>query len=302
MTWGRGWGMKGSIYRMNKIKKQVVLYFLLVALSVAILFPFVVMISTSLKSLNEIRVSPYKILPEVFRFDNYRAFFQSGNWALYFYNSAVVASVTTVVSILTNAIAGYAFARLHFYGKDFLFRFALIGMMVPMQTVMIPIYLKVKTIPLAGGNNLLGQGGIGMLNTTWGVIAPLLAGAFGLFLCKQFFESFPISLDEAAKIDGCSNSRLFFTIYIPLSKPILATLAILKFTDGWNQYTWPLIITNSDKGRTVQLALAMFRGSSVVKWDLLMAGTIVTCIPVLILFLALQKYYVQGIVTDGIKG
>lgn len=175
-------------------------------------------------------------------------------------------------------------------------------MMVPMQTVMIPIYLKVKSIPLAGGNNILGQGGTGLLNTTWGVIAPLLAGAFGLFLCRQFFANFPTSLDEAAKIDGCSNIRTFFRIYLPLSKPVLATLAILKFTDGWNQYTWPLIITNSDEGRTLQLALAMFRGSSVIKWDLLMAGTIITCIPVLIIFLALQKYYVQGIVTSGLKG
>ncbi len=282
--------------------KQIFLYAVLIILDVIILFPFMVMISASLKSLNEIRVSPYTLIPETFHFDNYRTFFQSGNWALYFYNSAMIAVVTTVVSLLTNSIAGYAFARLHFYGKNLLFKLALIGMMVPMQTVIISVYLKVKTIPFAGGNNLFGQGGTGLLNTTWGVIAPLLAGAFGLFLCKQFFESFPTSLDEAAKIDGCSNIRIFFTIYAPLSKPILATLAILKFTDGWNQYTWPLIITNSDRGRTVQLALAMFRGSSVVKWDLLMAGTIVTCIPVLILFLALQKYYVQGIVVDGLKG
>lgn len=293
---------EGNGFNMKKTKtKRAFLYLLLLILDMIILFPFIVMISASLKSLNEIRVSPYTLVPEVLRFDNYRAFFQSGNWALYFYNSAVVAVVTTVVSILTNSAAGYAFARLHFYGRNFLFKLALIGMMVPMQTVMISVYLKVKTIPLAGGNNLFGQGGTGLLNTTWGVIAPLLAGAFGLFLCRQFFESFPASLDEAAKIDGCSNIRIFSAIYLPLSKPVLATLAILKFTDGWNQYTWPLIITNSDKGRTVQLALAMFRGSSVVKWDLLMAGTIVTCIPVLILFLALQKYYVQGIVTDGLK-
>ena len=288
---------------MNRtILKKILLYLLLIALNLIVLFPFLVMIATSLKSLNEIRVSPYSLVPKEIRFDNYISFFQSGNWGQYFYNSAVVAVVTTVVSILTNAVAGSAFARLHFYGRKVLFKLTLIGMMVPMQTVMIPIYLKVKSIPLAGGNNILGQGGTGLLNTTWGVIAPLLAGAFGLFLCRQFFANFPTSLDEAAKIDGCSNIRTFFRIYLPLSKPVLATLAILKFTDGWNQYTWPLIITNSDEGRTLQLALAMFRGSSVIKWDLLMAGTIITCIPVLIIFLALQKYYVQGIVTSGLKG
>lgn len=289
---------------MKKKEKAIMIlgYFFLLVINIIILFPIVILLSTSLKDLQEIRVSPYTLIPESVKWENYIIFFQTADWGKYFYNTAYIAIITTVISIITNSMAGYAFARLKFIGKDFLFKLSLIGMMIPMQTVMIPIYMKVKTIPFAGGNNIWGQGGYGLLNSTWGVMAPLLAGAFGLFMCRQFFLGFPVALDDAAKIDGCSAFRAFAYIYIPLSKPMLATLAILKFTDGWNQYTWPLVITNSDESRTVQLALSMFRGSAVIQWDLLMAGTVMISLPVLVIFLFLQKYYVQGLINSGIKG
>lgn len=287
-----------SIKSIQKILRYIVIWtFAFIAF-----FVFVVALSTSFKSMLEIRNSPYTIIPKVFHFENYVDAMKRGNWGRYFSNSAFITVIATFVSLVTNSVAGYAFARLHFKGRHILFSFSLIGMMVPMQVIMIPVFLQIRAIPLAGGNNILGVGGTGLLNNIWGIIVPLLAGPFGVFMCKQFYESFPSSLDEAAKVDGCSSIRTYFSIYLPLSKPVLATLAILKATDSWNQYTWPLVITNSDDGRTVQLALSMFRGSNVIDWNLLMAATILICIPVLVLFLALQKYYVQGIVTSGIKG
>ncbi len=288
--------------KKNVFMSRLIGYVALVLICIVIMFPFVILFSTSLKGLDEIRVSPYGIIPQTIKWENYVLFFESSDWGLYIYNSSVIAIVSTVVSLFTNSMAGYAFARLDFKGRDTLFKIALLGMMVPMQTIMIPIYLKIKNLPLVGGNDIFGNGGFGFLNSPWGVIAPLLAGAFGLFMARQYFATFPSALDDAARIDGCSAFMTFIRIYLPLSKPMLATLAILKFTDGWNQYTWPLVVNNSNEGLTVQVALAMFRGSNIIQWDLLMAGTIITCLPVLIIFLLLQKYYVQGIVSSGIKG
>ena len=252
--------------------------------------------------MNDIRSNPGRLIPEVIHFDNYKAAFSRGNWPQYFRNSFFITVVTTGISLITNSLAGYAFARLKFKGRNFLFGFSLFGMMVPMQVIMIPMFLRIKSLPLMGGNNILGIGGSGLLNNIWGIIIPMLAGPFGVFLCRQFFLGFPMALDEAAKMDGSSSLKTYLRIYLPLSKPVLATLGILKATDAWNQYLWPLIITNSESGRTVQLALAMFRGSNIVEWNLLMAATIVICLPILILFLFLQKYYVQGVITSGVKG
>jgi multiple sugar transport system permease protein len=291
--------------RVRRKKKDIlrvlISYVIIWIFTLIALFPFIIALSTSFKSMYEIRNNPYSIIPDEFHFENYANAMQRGNWARYFANSTFITVITTVVSLLTNSIAGYSFSRLHFKGRNILFRFSLLGMMVPIQMIMIPVFLQIKAIPLAGGNNIFGLGGTGLLNNIWGIIVPLLAGPFGVFLCKQFYESFPTSLDEAAKIDGCSNLRIYISIYLPLSGPVLATLAILKATDSWNQYTWPLIITNSEEGRTVQLALSMFRGSTVIDWNLLMAATFLICIPVLILFLSLQKYYVKGVITSGIK-
>lgn len=285
-----------------RIRNKIVLYIILIALTIIAVFPILIMLSTSLKSLGEIRTSSFNLIPQTFHFENFAKFLQSGNWGRYFYNSLYCAVFATVISYLTNSIGGYAFARLHFKGKNFLFALVMVGMMVPIQSIMLPVYLQIKNLPLAGGNNILGVGGHGLLDSNWGIIAPLMAGAVGLFLTRQYYLGFPTALDDAAKIDGCSPLRTYFSIYFPLSGPILTTLIILKFTDGYNQYLWPLLVINSMDGQTVQLALAAFKGSDVVQWDLLMAGTVVACLPIVILFFALQKHYVKGIVSTGVKG
>ncbi|WP_460321041.1 carbohydrate ABC transporter permease [Paenibacillus sp. YSY-4.3] len=290
---------------MGKLRSKnvglVVMSVVLLAVSLVMLLPFLIMVLTSFKTMGEIQSPTFSLFPKVWHFDNYAEALSRGDWLKYFYNSFVVTIITVVVSLVLNSMAGYSFARLRFPGRDLLFFSVLIGIMVPAQTTMIPTFLMMKQFPLAGGNNLLGQDGIGFINSYTGLILPFIAGSFGIFLCRQFFLNFPRALDEASQIDGASKFRVFYQIYLPLSKPILATLAIFKTTSAWNDYMWPLIMTNTEGMRTVQLGLTIFRGETNVEWNLLMAATTLVVLPLVVLFLAAQKYFVQGIVTTGLK-
>lgn len=279
----------------------VVMSVVLLAVSLVMLTPFLIMVLTSFKTMGEIQSPTFSLFPKVWHFDNYAEALSRGDWLKYFYNSFVVTIITVVISLVLNSMAGYSFARLRFPGRDILFFSVLIGIMVPAQTTMIPTFLMMKQFPLAGGNNLFGQDGIGFINSYTGLILPFIAGSFGIFLCRQFFLNFPRALDEASQIDGASKFRVFYQIYLPLSKPILATLAIFKTTSAWNDYMWPLIMTNTEGMRTVQLGLTIFRGETNVEWNLLMAATTLVVLPLVVLFLAAQKYFVQGIVTTGLK-
>ena len=272
------------------------------ALTLAMLFPFFLMIITSLKTMDEIFSPQFIWIPERPDWANYIEAFQRGNWGIYFFNTFYVTVVTVIISLIINSTAGYAFAKLNFKGRDALFFISLIGLMVPPQVTMIPVFLLLKHIPLAGGNNLWGQGGLGWIDSYNGLIAPYVAGTFGVFLFRQFFLQIPKELDDAARIDGFGRLKAFLQIYVPLSKPVFATLVALKATSSWNEYTWPLIITMSDEMKTVQLALSMFRDENQVQWDLLMASTTIIVLPLLILFVFAQKTFIEGIVTTGIKG
>jgi multiple sugar transport system permease protein len=274
---------------------------IVIAVSLVMLFPFALMVITSLKSMGDIQSPTFSFIPREWHFDNYAKAMQSGEWLTYFYNSFIVTAVTVIVSLVLNSMAGYAFARLKFPGRNMLFFSVLIGIMVPAQVTMIPTFLMMKKFPLAGGNDLWGIGGVGFINSYTGLILPFVAGSFGIFLCRQFFMSFPSALDEAASIDGAGRFRIFYQIYLPLSKPILATLAIFKTTSAWNDYMWPLIMTNTSEMRTVQLGLTMFRGETSTEWNLLMAATTLVVLPLVLLFLTAQRYFVQGIVTTGLK-
>nr|WP_217597591.1 carbohydrate ABC transporter permease [Cohnella sp. GbtcB17] len=265
------------------------------------LFPFLLMIVTSLKTMGEIQSPTFSFIPKKWLFENYALAMSRGDWLRYFYNSFVVSAITVIFSLIFNSMAGYAFARLRFPGRNVLFFSVLIGIMVPPQTTMIPTFLMMKLFPFVGGNNWQGAGGFGFINSYMGLVLPFIAGSFGIFMCRQYFLNFPRALDEAAQIDGASIYRIFFQIYLPLSKPILATLAIFKATSTWNDYMWPLIMTNTEKMRTVQLGLTIFRSETTVEWNLLMAATTLVVLPLVLLFLAAQKYFVQGIVTTGLK-
>jgi len=281
---------------------EIILTAAMTVLSAMMLTPFLIMVMTSFKSMGEILSPQVRFLPNQWMFSNFSDAMTRGNWTIYFTNTIFVTVVTVMASLILNSIAGYAFARLQFKGRDILFIISLVGMMIPPQATMVPVFLTLKHIPLAGGNNIWGMGGLGWIDSYMGLIAPYVAGSFGVFLFRQYYLNFPRELDEAAKLDGMGRIRAFVAVYIPLSKPIFATLMVLKATQTWNEYTWPLIITNSDQMRTVQLALTLFRDETQVQWNLLMAATTIISIPLMILFLFTQRYFVEGVVTTGIKG
>jgi multiple sugar transport system permease protein len=276
-------------------------HILLIVIALVVMVPFLFMLTTSFKAQTEITVAGFTWFPHQWLFSNYIKAFQDGDWARYFVNTFFVTFVVVIGSVFFNSMAGFSFARLNFVGKNVIFIAILAGIMIPQQSVIIPQYIIMKSIPFAGGNNLFGVGGHGWLNTYLALIIPFLSGAFGIFLCRQFYLTFPKALDEAARIDGCSAFTMFIQVYLPNSKAIIATLVILKSVATWNDFFNPLIMTNSEEMMTVQLALQQFKGMSGVQWNYLMAATVISMLPVLILFFACQKYFVQGIVSTGMK-
>jgi multiple sugar transport system permease protein len=267
------------------------------------LVPFFFMLLTAVKTLPEIMSSKFIFFPKKVMFSNFVDAMHRGNWLRYLTNSLVITVLTVFISLVVNSTAGYAFARIPFKFRNTLFLFALTGMMVPSQVTMIAVFIILRNIPFVGGNNFFGQGGTGLINTYAGLVLPYVASPFGVFLCRQFYMNFPNSLDDAAKIDGCSRFRAFVFLYIPLSKPIFATLALLKGSNTWNDFIWPLIMVGTDNMMTAQVAVVTkFVSELTIQWHLLMAATTIIIIPLVILFLLTQKYYVEGIITTGIKG
>ena len=271
------------------------------AVSLLLFFPLLIMMLTAFKSLEEV-LSASTIIPSTWHFDNFSTAMRQGNWPRYFMNSAIVTTVSVFFAIIFNSIAGFAFSRLNFPGRDVLFMLMLLGLMMPPQVTLLPTFMIMANFPLAGGNDLFGQGGFGLMNSYMGLIIPMVSGTLGVFLSRQYFMSFPISLDEAAEIDGCGKFRTFLSIYLPVSKPLLATLGILKAVQAWNDYLWPLVMTNREPMRTVQLGLTMYRTEFGTEWNLMLAATTLVILPMAILFLSAQRYFVQGIVTTGVKG
>ena len=223
------------------------------------------------------------------------------NWPRAFANSLLITVIVVAGSLFFNSLAGYAFARLDFKGKNVLFIILLMGMMVPAQSIIIPQFIIMRSIPLAGGNNIFGAGGTGLLDSYASLILPFLSGPMGISLCRQFYSTFPKSLDEAAKIDGCGSFKIYYSIYIPMSTTILATLTILKTVATWNDFFYPLIMTTSEAMKTVQLGLQTFKGSTTTHYNWLMAATLFTSLPIVIVYLCAQKYFVAGIATSGMK-
>jgi multiple sugar transport system permease protein len=285
--------------RSVKIASAVLLALFIVAAG----FPFLVMASVSLQSMDQVYSPALTLLPKPFHFETYVQALTNGNWARYLLNSLYVSGVATVVSLFINAMTGYAFARIEFPLRQPLFILVLAGMMIPPQVTLVPLFILMKNFPLTGGNNIFGAGGTGLVDTYAGLILPYAAGSFGVFLCRQFYVMFPKELDEAAKMDGCGRFRAFVRIYVPLSGPVLGALAVLKFTGSWNEYTWPLVMTNAgaDRITTVQLALARFRNEGEIFWNQLMAATLVSSAVILVIFLLLQRYFVAGLLAGSVK-
>jgi multiple sugar transport system permease protein len=218
---------------------------------------------------------------------HYTELFQRLNLARYFGNSLLIALSVSGLSLVINSMAGYALAKLRFAGRDRIFRFLIAGLVVPAQVAMIPLFLMLKKM--------------GLINTYWAVILPASASIFGIFLIRQYALSIPDALLDAARIDGASEWRIYRTIVVPLLRPILVTLGVFTFMTTWNDFMWPLIALIDGDLRTLPVALAILSGEHVQDTELMMAGSVVTLLPVLLLFVLVQRYYVAGIVAGSIK-
>jgi len=241
------------------------------------------------------------LLPSVWNWQNYGNAWQAARFSRYFGNSVVVAVTGTCVSIGVCAMAAFAFTKLKFRLREPLFWLVLGSQMIPSIITLVPSFLVVKNMPFIGGNDWQGRGGHGLLNSYAGLILPGASAAFGVFLLRQFFQTVPDDLLDAARIDGCGDGGLFARIVMPLSRPALAALAIFTFQGYWNDFIWPLVIISEDRFRTVQLGLVVFRQRFTTDWGPLMAGVTIATAPMLLVFLLAQRYFVRGIALTGMR-
>lgn len=260
----------------------------LVVGSALTIFPLLWMVSVSFMQAGEASTYPPPLLPSQPTLENYIRLFANHDAARYMLNSFVVATLATMISVLFNTMAGYAFAKLQFKGREKLLRTLLGALVIPGQVAMIPLFAMVKAM--------------GLVSTYGGVIIPTMASVFGIFLVRQYALSIPDELLEAARMDGASEARIFRSVVVPLLRPILITLAILTFLATWNDFMWPLIVLTEQKMYTLPVAIAGLNRERVQDNELMMAGAVITVVPVLVLFLAMQRYYIAGILAGSVKG
>jgi len=261
---------------------------LLWLLAALVLFPLLWMVSVSLMASGESANYPPALLPAHATLEHYRALFSQQNMGRYFLNSVIVATSATVLALFFNGLAGYAFAKLRFRGREALYRLLLAGLLVPAQVTMIPLFGLLKWL--------------GLVNSYAGAIVPGAASIFGIFLVRQYALSIPDELLDAARIDGAGEWRVFRSVVAPLLTPILVTLGIFVFLGTWNDFMWPLIVLSDRDMQTLPVALAGLSREHVQDNELMMAGAVVTVLPVLALFLSMQRYYLRGIMVGSVKG
>ena len=279
---------------MDKISKLFI-YLVLIAFAAMMVLPFIWMLSASLRQPQDIYTSGVKLLPVdqstgkiSATLDNYREVMTQLPFGRMFLNSLFVAVVATVFNLFFNALAAYAFARINFPFKEKIFSFMLASLMIPFYVVMIPLVFITKNL--------------GMYDSLWGLIIPVSMSVYNVFLIRQFIVGIPIELEEAATLDGCSRFRIFWSIIMPLSKPVLAVVGIFTFMFNWNNFTWPLVLIISRNNFTLPLGLGALMTQSGSKYHLLLAGATITIVPMVIIFLVMQKYIIKGITMGAVKG
>ncbi|MCC9074957.1 carbohydrate ABC transporter permease [Litorilinea aerophila] len=277
-------------------------YLLLTLGALVMILPFVWMVLTSVKVDAEIFGITPRWIPSQFDWANYADAYHAIDMGRLFRNTTFVTVADVAGQILLGAMAGYVFARLEFPGRHALFFALLITMMVPFEVLVLPIFLLIRRFPLAGGNDLFGQGGIGLLNSYPGLIFPGLISVYGVFIFRQFFQSFPREIEDAALIDGCSHAGFFWRILVPNSKPVIGTMGLFSFLWTWNDFLWPLVVVKEDQMKTLQLGLAAFNQEFGTQWAELMAASVMVTVPVIALFLYAQRFLVRGLATTGLKG
>jgi alpha-1,4-digalacturonate transport system permease protein len=273
---------------MNRLKKIPGRFIILALLAALAVFPVYWIIISSFKPQSDLFAVPMTLLPGRWTAENYAAALGSGNFMVYFSNTVFVAVLSTVIAVIINIMSGYALAKYRFPGRKLIFIIMMGTLMIPLQVIMIPIFLQLKRM--------------GMLNSLWGIIIPPAATPTGVFLARQYMRTIPDSLIEAARIDGANEWYIFQRIIIHLVKPIIATIGIFSFMWRWNDYLWPLIAIYRNDKQTIQQALANFVGQLQINWSNLLAMTTITIIPIIIVFMVFQKFFMQGITAGSVKG
>jgi ABC-type glycerol-3-phosphate transport system permease component len=274
--------------RIGERVGRVLLYTALIAGAVLILLPFAYMLSTSLKSLNEVFSTPVQWIPEELKWENFSTPLREHPIDTYFKNSLIVAVSVTFLNLLTCSLAGYSFAKFHYPGRDLMFFVVLATLMIPLASMIIPLFMVVKSL--------------GWVDTYWGLILPAGTSAFGIFLMRQHMKTIPDDLLEAARLDGSSEIRTFLSIVLPMSKTALSSLAIFIFMWNWDSFFWPLLVTTDAEHRTLPLGIALFESSYGTNYPQLMAVALLAMLPVLAVFLVLQRNFIEALTMSGVKG
>jgi multiple sugar transport system permease protein len=267
---------------------KIAAHLVLFAGAVTMILPFVWMISTSLKQLSEVFVFPPTLFGEKIQWVNYMRISDRFPFGTYFMNSVKITVTVVIAQLLTSSMAGFVFARLRFRFREPLFGLYLATMMVPAQVTMIPNFIIMRYYNL--------------IDTHWSLILPALVSAFGTFLLRQFFLTIPVSLEDAAKMDGCTPFGVYWRVFIPLSKPAMATLGVFVFMGTWNDFLAPLVYINTQSNMTLPLGLSAMQGMYSTDWPVLMAGTVITVLPLIVIFLLAQDFFIKGVTLSGLKG
>ncbi|MFZ5993304.1 MAG: carbohydrate ABC transporter permease [Deinococcota bacterium] len=270
--------------RLNRLLRDA----WVVGLAGLFLLPVIWVVLSSFKPSSELYLVPPSLLPRDPTLENYRSAFTVGHFATYTWNSFFVATASTLIALLTNSMAAFALAKYRFAGRQILFLLTLATIMIPLQVIMVPIFLVLKNL--------------GLTDSLWGIIIPPAATPTGVFLLRQYMLSIPDEILESARLDGASEWSLYWRIILPLSVPALATLAIFSFTWRWNDFIWPFIVISSEQKATLQLALARLVGQFGVDWSTLLAATVITLLPMTAVFLLLQRYFLSNLTAGSVKG
>lgn len=285
-----------------RITRRGLLYLALIALSAVILAPFYVVFVLSISEPSAVFAWPPVWLPAEPQWRNFVEVFEVTAFGRAMWNTFVVASISTLGIVVIDGLAGYAFAKMRFPGRNAMFVLILATLMVPVHVTIIPLFIMFRSFPLAGGNDIWGNGGFGILNTYPSLILPFLATAYGTYLMREFMKMLPDNLVEAARMDGAHEFAIFWKIYLPLARPALAVIAIFNFTAVWNEFLVPLVMTSTADMRVVQTALSDFAGQETVRWTLLMAAVLISLAPLVLIFIVGQKQLIRGVAFSGTKG
>ena len=267
---------------------NIIVYIVLLVVVFFMIYPFLWMLITAFKNEADIRSFPPVLFSGNYTLDNFKNIWNRIPFMAYYKNTLIFAGGVTACSILFDSMSGYAFARIHFRGRNILFTLVLVTLMIPFQVIMVPLYSELFHMKL--------------LNTYAGLILPRATNAFGIFMMRQFFVTLPVGLEEAARIDGCTEFQIYRRIMLPLCKPAIVTLIIFHFMYNWNDLLYPLIIATRPNMKTLAAGLASFMGTHVVEYGILMAGSVLSLLPIFIAYCLAQKSFVQGIAMTGMKG